>query len=66
MAAFAMTILIAFCLLYCVTVVADGIHCSDMPYVRPPAGLSNIREQILAAEKSATDPDQVLATCQSL
>lgn len=58
MLAFAMTILILFSLVYCVAVVAEGIHDNDMPYVRPPAGSSNIRQQILAAVKSATDPDQ--------
>jgi hypothetical protein len=60
MVALAMAILIPFYLVCCVTVVADGIHCSDAPYVRPPgAALNNIRQQISAAKKSATDPDQM-------
>jgi len=67
MVALAMAILIPFYLVCCVTVVADGIHCSDAPYVRPPgAALNNIRQQISAAKKSATDPDQVLLSFQSL
>lgn len=58
MAGSMMTILIPIYLVFCVTVVA-GSTCNTI-YVRPPAGLSSIRKQILAAKKSATEPDQVL------
>lgn len=46
-------------LAFCVSMVA-GDTCAGMPYVRPPASSSRVREQILAVKKSATDPDQVL------
>lgn len=51
-----MAVLIPFYLVLCVAAVAEGMHCSDTPYMRPPA--SNIRQSIPAA-KSDTDPDQM-------
>lgn len=61
MVVFAMAILIPFYLVCCMTVMVEGIHCSDIAYVRPPSSaLPVIQKQISIAKKSATDPDQVL------
>ncbi|KAG0555201.1 hypothetical protein KC19_12G152000 [Ceratodon purpureus] len=60
MAGSMMAILIPIYLVFYGTVIA-GINACDSIYVRPPAGLSSIRNQILAAnlKKSATEPGQM-------
>lgn len=59
MAGSMVAILIPIYLVFYMNVVAGSNPCNSI-YVRPPAGVSNVRKQILAAKKSATEPDQVL------